>query len=49
LINGDDLKELGYPESPLYTEILDRTFDAQLDGLIKDKKQAMEFIAKDYG
>jgi len=47
-VNGNDLKELGYPESPLYTEILSKTFDAQLDGIINDKKQAMEFVNKNY-
>lgn len=48
LVNGNDLKELGYPESPLYTDILNKVFDMQLDGVIGDKKQAIEFIAKSY-
>ena len=44
LVNGNDLRGLGYPAGPLYTEILDRTFAAQLDGSIADKSQAIQFI-----
>ena len=44
LVNGNDLHELGYPEGPLYTQILNRTFAAQLDGVIEDKHQAIQFI-----
>ncbi len=44
LVNGNDLRELRYPEGPLYTEILDRAFEAQLDGLIADKSQVIQFI-----
>jgi tRNA nucleotidyltransferase (CCA-adding enzyme) len=44
LVNGNDLRELRYPEGPLYTQILEKTFAAQLDGLIADKRQAIEFI-----
>ena len=48
LVNGNDLRELRYPEGPLYTEILARTFAAQLDGLIEDKCQAIQFIKSQY-
>ena len=44
LVNGNDLRELSYPEGPLYSEILDRTFAAQLDGQIVDRCQAIQFI-----
>jgi tRNA nucleotidyltransferase (CCA-adding enzyme) len=44
LVNGNDLRELMYPEGPLYTQILDRTFAAQLDGLIADRREAIQFI-----
>ncbi|HGJ67657.1 TPA: CCA tRNA nucleotidyltransferase [bacterium] len=47
-INGDDLKELGYPESPLYTDILSKVFDMQLDGIIENKEQAIKFIKQNY-
>jgi len=43
-ITGNDLKKMGYPEGPLYSEILTKTFYAQLDGVIKDKNQAIDFV-----
>lgn len=48
LIGGNDLREMGYLEGPLYTQILNRTFAAQLDGLIADKYQAIRFIKEQY-
>jgi len=44
LVDGNDLRKLGYPEGPLYTQILERTFAAQLDKLIVDKHQAIQFV-----
>jgi tRNA nucleotidyltransferase (CCA-adding enzyme) len=44
LVNGNNLREMGYPEGPLYSEILDKLFAKQLDGDIQDKDQAMGFI-----
>ncbi len=49
LVNGNDLRRLGYPEGPLYTQILDSTFAAQLDGLIADKDEAIEFVKNRWG
>ena len=49
LVNGNDLRKLGYPEGPLYTQILDSTFAAQLDGLIADKDEAVEFVKSRWG
>ncbi len=46
LVNGSDLGKLGYPTGPLYSQILDRTFAAQLDGQIGDKEQAIQFVKK---
>jgi len=43
LVNGNDLRRLGYSEGPLYTQILDETFAAQLDGL-RGKSQAIQFV-----
>jgi tRNA nucleotidyltransferase (CCA-adding enzyme) len=48
LISGSDLKKLGYPEGPLYTQILDKTFTAQLDGLIANKHDAIDFIKSQF-
>ena len=47
-VNGNDLKKLGYPEGPLYAQILDKTFSAQLDGLITDKSEAINFIKNNF-
>ena len=44
LVNGNDLRKLGYPEGPLYARILGKTFTAQLDGLVADKREAMRFV-----
>lgn len=49
LVNGNDLRRLGYPEGPLYTQILDSAFAAQLDGLIGDKDEAIEFVKRRWG
>lgn len=45
LVNGNDLRRLGYSEGPLYTQILNETFAAQLDGL-KGKSRAIQFITE---
>ena len=44
LVNGNDLRKLNYPEGPLYTQILETTFAAQLDGLVGNKGQAIQFV-----
>ncbi|MGM3304434.1 CBS domain-containing protein [Anabaena sp. WFMT] len=48
LLNGNDLKQLGYKPSPLYKQILDDLLSATLDGIIKDEAEAREFLAKHY-
>ena len=48
LLNGNDLKELGYKPNPLYKQILDDLLTATLDGTIKDKSEAREFLAQHY-
>jgi tRNA nucleotidyltransferase (CCA-adding enzyme) len=48
LLNGNDLKELGYKPSPLYKQMLDDLLTATLDGTIKDKSEAREFLAQHY-
>ncbi len=44
LISGKDLLKMGYPEGPLYKQILDKVFELQLNGLLKDKQQAINYI-----
>ncbi|MEH2026731.1 CBS domain-containing protein [Nostoc sp.] len=48
LLNGNDLKKLGYKPGPQYRQILDDMLAATLDGVIKDKTEAEEFLAQHY-
>ncbi|MTJ08148.1 CBS domain-containing protein [Anabaena sp. UHCC 0204] len=48
LLNGNDLKELGYKPSPQYKQMLDDLLSATVDSLIKNKAEAKEFLAKHY-
>ncbi|MEA5554786.1 CBS domain-containing protein [Anabaena cylindrica UHCC 0172] len=48
LLNGNDLKKMGYKPSPLYKQIIDDLLGATLDGIIKDEVEAREFLAKHY-
>ncbi|MFM6755950.1 MAG: CBS domain-containing protein [Dolichospermum sp.] len=48
LLNGNDLKQLGYKPSPQYKQMLDDLLTATVDGIIKDKAQAQEFLAQHY-
>ncbi|MEH2441694.1 CBS domain-containing protein [Nostoc sp.] len=48
LLNGNDLKKLGYKPGPQYRQILDDVVAATLDRVIKDKAEAEEFLAKHY-
>ncbi|MBE8989378.1 CBS domain-containing protein [Nostoc sp. LEGE 12450] len=48
LLNGNDLKKLGYKPGPLYRQILDDILAATLDRVIKDKAEAEEFLAQHY-
>lgn len=48
LLNGDDLKELGYKPSPQYKQMLDDLLTVTVDGIIKDKAEAKEFLDQHY-
>ncbi|MBD2138543.1 CBS domain-containing protein [Anabaena sp. FACHB-1237] len=48
LLNGNDLKQLGYKPSPLYKQMLDNLLMVTIDGIIKDKTQAKEFLGENY-
>jgi len=48
LLNGNDLKRLGYNPGPLYRQMLDDVLAATLDGVICDRTQAEEFLAQYY-
>jgi tRNA nucleotidyltransferase (CCA-adding enzyme) len=44
LINGKDLITLGLKPSPKFKEILNTTYNAQLDGKISTKKEALDYL-----
>ncbi|MEH2069883.1 MAG: CBS domain-containing protein [Nostoc sp.] len=48
ILNGNDLKKLGYKPGAQYRHILNDLLAATLDGVIKNKAEAEEFLAKSY-
>lgn len=49
LLKGKDLKALGIPEGPLYSEIFRRIHDEKLVGKLEDKEEELKFVKKMYG
>ncbi|HYD49353.1 MAG TPA: CCA tRNA nucleotidyltransferase [Terriglobales bacterium] len=49
LITGRDLIELGLQPGPQFGEILHAVSDAQLEGMLADKQQALAWVAANYG
>jgi poly(A) polymerase len=48
LVTGDDLIAAGYAPGPLFKQILAAVEDAQLDGGLQSKKQAMKFVRRKF-
>ncbi|MGB5632792.1 MAG: CBS domain-containing protein [Waterburya sp.] len=48
LLNGNDLKTLGFKPGPLYKEILSDILTASLDGVICDRQSAEEYVKSRY-
>ncbi len=48
ILNGNDLKKIGYKPSPQFRQILDEILAATIDGVIKNKVEAEDFLAKNY-
>ncbi len=48
LLSGDDLKDLGYTPGPEFQKMLVSLEDAQLDGTLHTRDQAVEFVKKHY-
>lgn len=48
LLTGDDLIALGYPPGPRFAEILDAVEDAQLDGRLTIREDAVAFVIGSY-
>jgi len=44
VIDGNDLRALGIPQGPLYKRLLDAVREAQLDGAVTTKEQAIELV-----
>ncbi len=49
LINGHDLISLGFKPGPLFTEVLDEARDLQLEHKLNSRKEAIEWVMKQYG
>jgi tRNA nucleotidyltransferase (CCA-adding enzyme) len=47
-LNGNDLKKMGYKPGPKYKQILDDLLAASLDGEVRDKSSAEEFLKRNY-
>jgi tRNA nucleotidyltransferase (CCA-adding enzyme) len=48
ILNGNDLRKLGYKPGPQYRQMLDDLLAATLDGVIRNRDEAEEFLAKHY-
>jgi tRNA nucleotidyltransferase (CCA-adding enzyme) len=48
ILNGNDLKKLGYKPSPQFKQILDDLLIATLDGVIQDRISTEEYLVKYY-
>ena len=48
LVTGDDLIAAGYEPGPRYREILEAVEDAQLEGRLLSRDQALEFVEREF-
>jgi len=48
LLTGTDLKELGFSAGPVFKEILMATEDAQLDGRLRTREEAVEWVKSNF-
>jgi poly(A) polymerase len=49
LLTGNDLQRLGYQPGPLFSKILRSLEDAQLEGTVRTREEAIAFVAQRYG
>ena len=49
LITGDDLIAIGFPPGPVFKEILTTVEDAQLEGRLRNRSEALDFVKGRYG
>jgi poly(A) polymerase len=48
LLTGDDLLEMGYKPGPIFSEILRNVEDAQLEGQLTSKEEALAYIRRTF-
>jgi poly(A) polymerase len=48
LLNGRDLIQLGYKPGPGFREMLSAIEDAQLEGSLRSKEEALEFVRREF-
>jgi tRNA nucleotidyltransferase (CCA-adding enzyme) len=48
ILNGNDLKELGYKPGPQYRQMLDDLLAATLDKVVRNRTEAEAFLTKNY-
>jgi poly(A) polymerase len=48
LMTGEDLKEMGWKPGPRFKEILNAVEEAQLDGTLEGREEALEFVRSRY-
>jgi poly(A) polymerase len=49
LLTGEDLKELGFAPGPAFSTILRAVEDAQLDGQVRSREEALALVRREYG
>ena len=49
VLTGNDLEEMGYKPGPRFSEILKNLEDAQLEGKVKSRDDAKDFVYERYG
>jgi poly(A) polymerase len=49
LLTGDDLLEMGYTAGPVFSEILRAVEDAQLEGQLKTREDAGQYVQRKFG
>jgi tRNA nucleotidyltransferase (CCA-adding enzyme) len=47
-VDGKDLKSMGYKPSPRFSQILEEVRRARLDGLVKNKKEEINYIKEKF-
>jgi len=48
LVTGDDLIAAGYAPGPRFREILEAVEDAQLEGRLASREEALEFVEREF-